>query len=279
MRVIPKEEIINAVEALCLKVNVDLAPDTLSQIQAYREREKKPRAKRVLSLLLENAAIASEKRRALCQDTGMAVFWVEVGQEVWIQGGLLQELIDEGVRRAYNKGYFRMSVADPLTRMNTQDNTPAIVYTEMVLGDKLKICFAPKGFGSENMSGLRMLKPADGVEGILSFLEELLLSGGANACPPLVIGMGIGGTMEKAALLSKKALFRETGAPSPHSHIQAMEEMLLNRANALNIGPQGYGGDATCLAVHIETHPTHIAGLPVAINLNCHAARHGQITL
>lgn len=280
MRVIPSEEITRNVEKMCLEANVILPEDTYRALRKSIETETDERAKRVLTLLENNAQIAKERKMAICQDTGMAVFFVEWGQEVHISGQLLQEAIDEGVRRAYREGYFRMSVVgDPFERINTGDNTPSIVHIIPVKGDQFKIHFAPKGFGSENMSGIKMLKPADGKEGAKQFLKELLLSNAANACPPLVIGMGIGGTMEKAALMAKFALFRETGKPNPDERIAILEQEWLQMVNSLGIGPQGYGGKITALSLHIETYPTHIAGLPVAVNLNCHVARHKTMSM
>jgi fumarate hydratase subunit alpha len=232
-----------------------------------------------LQQILDNTDISREENLPLCQDTGMAVVFVELGQSVHIIGGSLTEAINQGVRRGYKRGYLRKSVLNPLSRENTGDNTPAVIHLEMTKGDQIKITVAPKGFGSENMSKLAMLKPSDGVEGIKKFVLDTVIQAGANPCPPIIVGIGIGGTMEKAAYLSKKSLIREAGQPNPDPEIAALEEELLQSINATGIGPQGMGGRTTALAVYIDTFPTHIAGLPVAVNIQCHAARHAQAIL
>jgi fumarate hydratase subunit alpha len=265
---------------MCIKANIELPKDTVKCINKALENESDNRAKNVLKLIKENADIAKKDQMPICQDTGMAVFFVEIGQDVLISGDTIQEAIDEGVRMGYKDGYLRKSVVkDPFNRVNSMDNTPSIIHLKQVKGNKIKILFAPKGFGSENMSDIVMLKPADGKSGVKDFVKKLILEKGANACPPLVVGIGIGGTMEKAAILAKYALFRETGTNNKDIEIAKFEDELLEEINRLNVGPQGFGGDTTALAVHIETFPTHIAGLPVAVNLNCHAARHEMIEI
>jgi fumarate hydratase subunit alpha len=243
------------------------------------ETETAPGAKEIIELLRENARIAREDHIPLCQDTGIAIFFVEIGQDLRIKSGFIVDAINEGVRKGYREGYLRKSVVDPLTRKNTGDNTPAIIYTELVPGDKLKISFMPKGAGSENMSMIRMLRPTEGVEGIKSFLLECVHKAGANPCPPVVIGIGIGGDFEKAALIAKKALLRPVGSPNSRLELASLEETLLKAVNRTGIGPEGLGGKVTAMAVHVEIFPCHIASLPVAVNINCHAARHKTIIL
>jgi fumarate hydratase subunit alpha len=243
------------------------------------ETETAPGAKEIIELLKENARIAKEEHIPICQDTGIAVFFVEIGQDLRIKNGFIVDAINEGVRKGYKEGYLRKSVVDPITRKNTGDNTPAIIYTELVPGDKLKISFMPKGAGSENMSVIRMLRPTDGVEGIRNFVLECVQKAGANPCPPVVIGVGIGGSFDKAALLAKKALLRPVGSPNPKLELARLEETLLKAVNKTGIGPEGFGGMVTAMAVHIESFPCHIASLPVAVNINCHAARHKTIIL
>ncbi|OGW39340.1 MAG: fumarate hydratase, partial [Nitrospirae bacterium GWD2_57_9] len=235
--------------------------------------------KEILGLLKENARIAKEDHIPICQDTGIAIFFVEVGQDLRIKNGFLSDAINEGVRKGYREGYLRMSVVDPISRRNTGDNTPAIIYTEVVPGDRLRISFMPKGAGSENMSVIRMLRPTEGVEGIREFVIECVKRAGANPCPPVVIGVGIGGDFEKAALIAKKALLRPVGSPNPKLELASLEETLLKAVNKTGIGPEGLGGKVTAMAVHLEIYPCHIASLPVAVNINCHAARHKTIIL
>jgi fumarate hydratase subunit alpha len=244
-----------------------------------QEAETSPAAKEVIGLLKENAAVAREDRIPICQDTGIAVFFIEIGQDLRIKNGFLNDAVNEGVRKGYKEGYLRKSVVDPLTRKNTGDNTPAIIYTELVPGDKLRISFMPKGAGSENMSAITMLRPTEGIEGIREFVLECVKRAGANPCPPIVVGVGIGGTFEKAAVMAKKSLLRHIGSPNPKLELASLEEELLKAVNRTGIGPEGLGGKVTALAVHVETHPCHIASLPVAVNINCHAARHKTIIL
>lgn len=280
MREIYIEQIIEAVKNICIEANINLPKDVLECIKINEIKERNPRGKMILSQLIKNAEIAKANRDPICQDTGMAVFFVSVGQEVHISGGSLTEAINEGVRQGYDEGYLRKSVVkSPINRINTGDNTPAIIHYDIIEGDKIHIEFGPKGFGSENMSSLKMLKPSDGIDGIINFVVDTVKNAGGNPCPPIVVGVGIGGTMEKASLLAKKALFRDLGKASDIDYIKELELELLNRLNALDIGPQGLGGDATALAVHIDEYPTHIAGLPVAVNINCHVARHITIDL
>ncbi|MGB9839274.1 fumarate hydratase [Thermovenabulum sp.] len=281
MREIHVDEIISAVEKLCIDANIILPDDVKREINKYYETESSPLGKEVLKDIIKNYQIAEEKNIPICQDTGFAVFFVKLGQDLRIVGGNLTDAINEGVRRGYKNGYLRKSIVnDPLIhRKNTGDNTPAIVHYEIVPGDKLQITFAPKGGGSENMSALRMLKPADGVEGVKKFVLETVDKAGSNPCPPIIIGVGIGGTIEVATLIAKKALLRPIGQHHPQPEIADLEKELLNEVNKLGIGPQGFGGTTTALAVHIETFPAHIASLPVAINIQCHVARHKEIEL
>ena len=275
MRDISVDEIVKAVANLCIDANLVLSPEMEKSIGEAYETEKSPLAKSILSQLRENMEIAKEDRIPICQDTGMAVFFVELGQEVHIVGGDLTEAINEGVRFGYTEGYLRKSVVgDPLLRENTKDNTPAIIHYDIVPGDSLKITVTPKGFGSENMSKLVMLKPADGVEGVKKVVIDAASSAGPNACPPFVIGVGIGGDFELVAKLAKKALTREAGSHSDIPHIAKLEDELLEEINKTCIGPGGLGGKTTTLALNIETYPTHIAGLPVAVNMCCHVNRH-----
>ena len=237
--------------------------------------EKSDIARGVLENLLKNADIAHIKEVPICQDTGMAVFFIEIGSDVFVEGDTITDAVNKGVASGYTEGYLRKSVVrDPLDRINTNDNTPAVIYYDFVKGDKIKITFAPKGFGSENKGGLKMLNPSDGIEGIIDFVVETVRKAGANPCPPMVVGVGIGGTMDKAAQLSKKALTRSIDTSNKKPFYAELEKILLTKINKLGIGPQGMGGTTTALAVNIETFPTHIAGLPVAVNINCHATRH-----
>lgn len=280
MREISVEKITEAVAEICIAANLELSPEMCSRIDDAERDEKNPLAKQILSQMKENMEIAKEDRIPICQDTGMAVFFVEVGQEVHIEGGSLTDAINAGVRKGYEEGYLRKSVVgDPLLRENTKDNTPAIIHYDIVPGDGLKITITPKGFGSENMSKLVMLKPADGVEGVKQVVIDTVKAAGPNACPPFVVGVGIGGDFELVAKLSKKALTREPGSHNKDSHIAELEDELLAAINATGIGPAGLGGDTTALAVNIETYPTHIAGLPVAVNMCCHVDRHKSVSL
>lgn len=265
---------------LCQEANYYLGEDVLQAFAAACEREISLTGKEILRQLIENAEIARREQVPMCQDTGFAVVFVELGQEVMISGGYLYDAITEGVRRGYQEGYLRKSiVAHPWQRVNTGDNTPPVIHTRIVPGDRLKIIVAPKGGGSENMSALKMLKPADGLEGVKKFVIETVKAAGPNPCPPIVVGVGVGGTFEKAALLAKEALLRPLNQPHPDPDVAAVERDLLAEINSLGIGPQGLGGLITALAVHMEIFPCHIASLPVAVNINCHAARHKEIEL
>ncbi len=279
MREIHVEEIRDNVAQMCIDAAYTVSDDVLTAFDRALETETAQSAKEILSLLKENARIAREEHIPVCQDTGIAIFFVEIGQDLRIRNGFIIDAINEGVRKGYREGYLRKSVVDPLTRKNTGDNTPAIIYSELVPGDKLKISFMPKGAGSENMSVIRMLRPTEGVDGIKNFVLECVEKAGANPCPPVVIGVGIGGDFEKAALLAKKALLRPVGSPNAKLDLASIEEMLLKAVNKTGIGPEGLGGKVTAMAVHVESFPCHIASLPVAVNINCHAARHKTIIL
>lgn len=275
MRTILTKDIIDTVKEMCIEANHFLADDMCSSLNKAKESEKSELGQSILSQLQKNLDIAGEKMIPICQDTGMAVFFVEVGQDVHIEGGSLTEAINEGVRKGYTEGYLRKSVVgDPLIRTNTNDNTPAIIHYDIVPGEKLKITFAPKGFGSENMSRVFMLKPADGIEGVKEAVLEAVKNAGPNACPPMVVGVGIGGTFEKCALMAKQALTRPLNQRSEIPYVRELEEELLEKINKLGIGPAGLGGNTTALGVNINTYPTHIAGLPVAVNICCHVNRH-----
>ena len=265
---------------MCLEANYHLGDDVVAALKKALLQEESPAGKEVLQLLLENAAIARSEAIPLCQDTGFALFFVEWGQEVHLTGGTLEEAINEGGRRGYRDGCLRKSiVADPLNRVNTGDNTPAVIHTTLVPGDRVKLLFAPKGGGSENMSALKMLKPSDGLAGVIDIVVNHLRESGANPCPPVIVGIGLGGTFEQVALLAKKALLRSPGQPHPEPFYAALEQQILEKINDLGIGPQGFGGRITALAVHIEIFPAHMASLPVAVNLNCHAARSVERTI
>lgn len=280
MREIEAKDITVAVKKICMDANFFLGEDVLAAFEKFKKEEDSPIGKHILELLQENAKIAKEELVPMCQDCGFAVIFVELGQEVHIRGGGLEEAINEGVRQGYKEGYLRKSIlSDPIMRANTGDNTPAVVHVQVVPGDKLKLIVAPKGGGSENMSGVKMLKPSDGIEGVKNFVIQRVKEAGSNPCPPIVVGVGIGGTFEVAALISKKALLRPLGEPSPDPEAAALEKELLSRVNNLGIGPQGLGGRTTALAVHVEKYPCHIASLPVAVNINCHAARHKEAVL
>lgn len=263
------------IKEMCIQANHFLAPDMDKAMRDAHEKETRPLAKQILGQLLENLDIAGQDMIPICQDTGMAVVFLKVGQDVHFEGGSVEDAVNEGVRQGYAEGYLRKSVVgDPLLRVNTKDNTPAIIHYEIVPGDQVEITVAPKGFGSENMSKICMLKPADGVEGVKEAIVNAVKEAGPNACPPVVVGVGIGGTFEKAAILAKKALTREIGEHSELPHIKELEEELLAKINEIGLGPAGLGGDTTALAVNINTYATHIAGLPVAINICCHVNRH-----
>lgn len=275
VRSVNVELLTDNIKEMCIQANHYLAPDMDRAMKNACERETKPLAKQILGQLLENLDIAGKDMIPICQDTGMAVVFLKIGQDVHFEGGSVEEAVNEGVRRGYEEGYLRKSVVgDPLIRVNTKDNTPAIIHYELVPGDQVEITVAPKGFGSENMSKIYMLKPADGVEGVKGAIINAVREAGPNACPPVVVGVGIGGTFEKAAILAKKALTREVGTHSELEHIKALEEELLAKINGIGLGPAGLGGDTTALAVNINTYATHIAGLPVAVNICCHVNRH-----
>lgn len=278
MKTITYKQISSAAENLvtaCSRVT----PSCIRAMTAALEKESNQNAKTAISMLLSNAALAERNGLAVCQDTGMAVFFVRLGQDVHVDGGLLTDAINEGMRNGYAKNGYRASVLDPITRKNTKDNTPAIVHIELVEGDDLQITFLPKGFGSENMSRLFMLKPSQGVEGVKDCIVQAVKEAGANPCPPVIVGVGIGGTAEKAMEVAKEQLLREVGEPSEDATLADMERQVLERINALGIGAQGFGGDTTALAVHIGKFPTHIAALPVAINVQCNAMRKSSVTL
>ena len=280
MREIPVSEITEAVKKLCISANYNLNSDVYSAIENSKDNEQSPIGKNILSQLLENADLAKENCKPICQDTGMAVIFMEVGQEVHFTGGNITDAINEGVRQGYIEGYLRKSVvSDPIIRVNTKDNTPAIIHYNIVEGDKVKIDVAPKGFGSENMSKVYMLKPSDGIEGVKNAIIDCIEKAGPNPCPPMVVGVGIGGNFEKCTELAKKALLRPVGSHSDKEYVKEMEKELLERANNLGIGPQGLGGNTTVLGINIETFATHIAGLPLAVNISCHVTRHGQVTI
>lgn len=275
MREITVEQITELVARLCREANILLGPDIVNALQKGYELEESPVGRECLRSAIENAQIARTESMAICQDTGVVVVFMDYGQEITVSGGDISEAINEGVRRGYQEGYFRNSVVrDPLHRVNTGDNTPAVVHTRIVPGNKLTITVSPKGFGSENMSRLVMLTPAQGLQSVKEFVLETVSLAGANPCPPVIAGVGIGGTMEMAALLAKRALLREVGTVNPDPFQADLEAELLLEINKLGIGPQGLGGRCTALAVHIMTYPTHIAGLPVAVNLSCHVTRH-----
>ena len=275
IRAVDVKEITENIKEMCIEANHFLAPDMGRALERAAVSEKSPLGRQILSQLKENLKIAAEDMIPICQDTGMAVVFAEVGQDVHLEGGSLEDAVNEGVRRGYAEGFLRKSVvSDPLIRNNTKDNTPAVIHTKIVPGARLKLTVAPKGFGSENMSRIFMLKPAEGIEGVKNAVLTAVGDAGPNACPPMVVGVGIGGTFEKCALLAKEALTREAGSHSPLPHIKALEEELLDQINGLGIGPGGLGGTATALAVNINTYPTHIAGLPVAVNICCHVNRH-----
>lgn len=278
MKTITYNQIVNSVENLVTACS-EITPSCVKAMQTALENESGQNAKFALRMLLDNASLAKEKGLAVCQDTGMAVFFVRLGQDVHIEGGLLTDAIDEGVRVGYSKNGYRASVLDPISRINTKDNTPAIVHIDLAEGEDLEIEFLPKGFGSENMSRLFMLKPSQGVEGVKDCIVQAVEESGANPCPPIIVGVGIGGTAEKAMSVAKEQLLREVGEPSSDDTLAAMEKEVLERINALKIGAQGFGGDTTALAVHIGKFPTHIAALPVAVNIQCNSMRKSRVVL
>ncbi|MDW7710932.1 MAG: fumarate hydratase [Deferrisomatales bacterium] len=280
MRELHVREISQALRRMAVEANTELGRDVLDAFASFRAVEESPTGRDILDQLCENARIAREEKLPLCQDTGFAVVFVELGQDVHLVGGDLYEAVNEGVRQGYQEGYLRKSiVADPLRRKNTGDNTPAVVHVKVVPGQQVKVTFAPKGGGSENMSGIAMLRPADGVEGVKRFVLDRVSQAGPNPCPPTVVGVGIGGTFEVAAYLSKLALLRPLGQRNPDPYYAALEEELLQAVNRMGIGPAGLGGTTTSLDVHVEAHPCHIASLPVAVNIQCHSARHKEVEL
>jgi fumarate hydratase subunit alpha len=280
MRDIHVSAITDAVKKLCMEANVSLEPDVLRAFDRALGAERSPAGKQVLQILKDNAELARTRRIPYCQDTGMVVCFVELGQDVHVTGGGLEEAINEGVRQGYKEGYLRASIVrSPFDRVNTGDNTPAVIHTEVAPGATLKVMIMAKGGGCENRSKYTMFTPAAGLPAVKDFIVECVKTAGPDACPPLILGVGIGGTFEKAAILSKKALFRELGSPNPDSLLDGLEKELLERANRLGIGPQGYGGDTTSLGIHILSYPCHITSLPVAVTIECHAHRHKEATL
>jgi fumarate hydratase subunit alpha len=281
VRQIDVKEIIPIVKDLCMEANFYMGEDVIQKIKEFREKEESDTAKEVLTILLDNYELAAKEKMPICQDTGVAVVFVELGQEVNLTGGDFTEAINEGVRQGYEEGYLRKSmVNDPIIdRVNTKDNTPAIIYTDIVPGDKLKITVAPKGGGSENMSEVKMMKAADGIEGVVDFVVDRVKRSGGNPCPPVIIGVGLGGNFEQSALLAKRSLLRSLTEPNPDPKWAKVEEELLEKINNIGIGPQGFGGRTTALAVHILHKPCHIASMPVAVNVQCHAARHKSATI
>ena len=275
MRHISTSEITSKVKELCIRAACELGSDVVLALEGFRGKEESPLGKEVLDQIIENAQIALKEDAPMCQDTGIAVFFVEIGRNATIDGSL-EDAINEGVRQGYAEGYLRKSVCHPLTRKNTGDNTPAIIHTNIVDGDKVKITIAPKGAGSENMSRLAMLKPSQGLPAIKDFVINTVKDAGGNPCPPIIVGIGIGGNFEKSAILAKEALLRNVGTPNSERELDVLEKELLEKINNLGIGPMGFGGRTTALAVHIKTAPCHIASLPVAVNVQCHAARHKE---
>ncbi len=277
VREIQSGKITDLVEKLCIDANCNLTEDIYQCLRSCRVAEKSELGKEILGTLVENADIARRETAPICQDTGMTVVFVQMGQDVHITGGSLEAAINEGVRRGYEKGYLRKSVVrEPLDRVNTKDNTPAVIHYEIVPGDTFHIVVAPKGFGSENMSQLKMLKPSQGVQGVKEVVINTVSEAGANPCPPIIVGVGIGGTMERAAYLSKKALLRPIGEHNPNPELAQLEKELLEAVNKLGIGPAGFGGSTTAMAVNVLTYATHIAGLPVSVNIGCHVTRHAE---
>ncbi len=279
MREINVKEIADSVARLCIEANIHIDEDILQAFHEGAKSETSERGRYILEQLIENSQISNEKNLPICQDTGMAVIFIKAGQEVLFVGGDLYEAVNEGVRRGYKEGFLRCSVIEPIERKNTKDNTPAIIHFQLTKGDKVRVIVAPKGFGSENMSALKMLNPSDGIDGVKNFVLDTVKNAGSNPCPPIVVGVGIGGTMEKACLMAKEALTRPISKRNDESFWRQLEYELLEKINQTNIGPAGFGGKTTALAVNVEAFPTHIAGLPVAVNIGCHVTRHREVTL
>jgi fumarate hydratase subunit alpha len=280
MREISTKDITKAVKDLCIDANYNLGEDVQESLRKALQKEESPVGKATLQQIIDNFEIAKQGEFPICQDTGFSVFFVDLGDQICIKDGNLFDAINEGVRQGYKDGYLRKSIlADPIERKNTGDNTPSVIHLNVVKGDKLKIIIAPKGGGSENMSEVKMMKPADGVEGVKQFVVDMVKRSGSNPCPPIVVGVGIGGTFEKCAEMAKRALLRTIGSKHPNPFYAQLEAELLEKVNKLGIGPQGFGGTQTALAVFVETYPCHIASFPAAVNINCHAARHKEAVL
>ncbi|CAK7013384.1 MAG: L(+)-tartrate dehydratase subunit alpha [Peptostreptococcus russellii] len=279
MREVNSKVIEDSVMKMCIDGCINLDKSVIDSFKENREKESSEVAINILDILIENANIAKETNKPLCQDTGMAVFFVKIGQDVHITGDNITDAINKGVSRGYTEGYLRKSVVSPIERLNTNDNTPAVIHYDIVKGDKIEIDYAAKGFGSENMSQMKMLKPSDGIDGIKEFILKVVKEAGPNPCPPIVVGVGIGGTVDKCAQIAKKSLFREIGIHNKDAFIEDLEKEMLEKVNNLGIGPQGLGGKTTALAVNIESYPTHIAGLPVVVNINCHSSRHKKVII
>ncbi|MCJ7458244.1 MAG: fumarate hydratase [candidate division Zixibacteria bacterium] len=280
MREISVKDIISKVKDLCIDANYNLGEDVEKALKEAYQKEESPTSKETLNQIIENVQIAKQGEFPLCQDTGFAVVFVDMGDQVFVKDGNLFDAINEGVRQGYKEGYLRKSIlGDPIERKNTGDNTPAVIHMNVVKGDKLKITVAPKGGGSENMSEVKMMKPSDGVEGVKEFVIDMVRRSGSNPCPPIIVGVGIGGTFEKCAEMAKRALLREVGERNPNPFYAKLEEELLEKVNKLGIGPQGFGGRVTALDVHVETYPCHIASFPAAVNIQCHAARHKEAVI
>jgi len=280
VREISSQKITEVVKKLCIEANYNLPEDIEKSLKRFYDNENWDIAKDMLDKIIKNVDIAKNEQVPICQDTGMACVFLEIGQDVHVTGDLIEEAVNEGVRQGYIEGYLRKSVVnDPIDRINTGDNTPAVIYYNIVQGDKIKITVVPKGFGSENMSKIKMLKPAEGIEGVKDFIIKTVEEAGPNPCPPMIVGVGIGGTFDKAAFLAKKALMRPIDARNKDEKYAELEKELLEKINKLGIGPQGFGGNTTALGLNIETYPTHIAGLPVAVNISCHVTRHKSETI
>jgi fumarate hydratase subunit alpha len=279
MRKINTNQIGAAVQDALMEISFFLPDDVKKKLRDQSENETSVIGKSILNKIMENSRISESEKIPLCQDTGMVVIFMEIGQEIVLEGSYIEDVINGAVEKAYREGYLRKSTVSPLGRVNRKDNTPAVVHYQIVPGDKIKLIIGVKGFGSENMSQMKMLKPSDGLEGVMQFVIDTVVQGGPNPCPPIVVGVGIGGTMEKAAWMAKHALMREIGSDNPDAQANGIEKELLKKVNELNIGPMGLGGDTTALGVFVEMYPTHIAGLPVVVNINCHSSRHKEVIL